>query len=63
MSGFDWVREDRETAGEGVARCRQRDCQAPMLLVIGPTLVVERCSVGHVVHVQLAYAEGWWYEA
>ena len=58
MSGWDWIRDDKETGGEGVARCTLAGCNSPLELKVAPTLVIERCQTGHhVQHVQLVYPE------
>ena len=40
---------------EVVDRCKQ--CGAAMELVVRPTLVIERCAMGHTTHAQLCYPE------
>lgn len=61
---MDWIREDRETFGEAVARCPIQGCNSPLELHLGAHLVVERCSIGrHAQHIQSVMAEGWFREA
>jgi len=62
MSGdgpINWNEEDRATFGEMIARCHHATCRVPMQFVTGPTLVILRCSMGHILEIHQIYPEPW----
>ena len=54
---LDWIRDDQESFGEGVARCRHGDCRAPLHFELTENIIFIRCAMRHMAELHVVYPE------